>query len=62
MPIISILILLIIVGILMYCVNTFIPMSSPYKELVNIVAILFVLLWLLQVFGVLGPLSDLRIR
>lgn len=62
MPLISILILLIIVGILMYCVNAFIPMASPYKELVNIVVVLFVLVWLLQVFGALGPLQGVRIR
>lgn len=52
MPIISIIVVLIIVGVLLWLVNTYIPMARPIKTIINVVAVIFVILWLLSLFGV----------
>lgn len=62
MSLIGILVTLIIIGVLLWLVETYIPMAPPIKTVIRVVVILVLCLWLLQVFGVLGPLSDVRIR
>jgi hypothetical protein len=57
MPIIHLIIVLALVGLLMWLVNTYVPMQPPYKQIMNIVVIVAVILWLLSVFGVLGGLG-----
>lgn len=54
---IQILVTLVIVGFLLYLVNTYIPMAAPIKNIIMVVAVLLVVLWLLSVFGLLsmGP-------
>lgn len=52
MGLIQIIIVLIVIGVLLWLVNTYIPMAPPIKTIINIVAILFVCLWLLSMFGV----------
>jgi hypothetical protein len=61
MSLISIVITLIIVGILLWLVNTYIPMDGKIKRILNIVVVVVVVLWLLNVFGVLGHLHDVRV-
>jgi uncharacterized protein (DUF983 family) len=48
---------LIVIGVLMWLVNAYIPMAQPFKNILNIVVIIAVVLWLLSVFGVLGSLN-----
>ncbi len=48
---ISLIIVLIIIGVLLYLVNTVIPMAPAIKTIINVVVVLCVCLWLLQVFG-----------
>jgi len=50
--VISVIIALIIVGVLMWLVNTYIPMAQPIKTILNVVVMILVVLWLLQVFGI----------
>jgi hypothetical protein len=52
MPIIHLLIVFIIVGVALWLINTYIPMAAPVKTIMNVVVVLILLLWLLQVFGV----------
>lgn len=52
MSIISIIIVLVILGVLLWFVETYIPMSPPFKTAIRIVVVVGLLLWLLQVFGV----------
>lgn len=59
MPLISLIILLIIVGVLLYLVNTLIPMDGKIKTIINVVVVLVVCLWLLQIF--VGPLESFRV-
>ena len=53
MPLIQLVVTLIVVGILLWLVNTYIPMDAKIKKILNIVVVVVVILWLLTVFGVL---------
>lgn len=57
MSIISILITLIIVGVLLWLVNSYIPMDGKIKKILNWVVVIIVILWLLNTFGILGTHS-----
>ena len=61
MPLINLVVVLIVVGVLLWLVNTYIPMDSKIKQILNIVVVIAVVIWLLQVFGVLGSLGNIRI-
>ena len=54
MSLISLAITLIVVGVLLWLVNTYIPMDGKIKQILNIVVVIVVVLWLLSVFGILG--------
>ena len=60
MPILTIIIVLIVVGVILWLVNTYIPMQRTIKGILNAVVIIIVVIWLLQVFGVLGSLNGLH--
>ena len=61
MPLISVVIVLIVVGVLLWLVNTYIPMDHKIKSIINVVVVIAVVLWLLNVFGVLGSIENIRI-
>ena len=61
MPLISLVIVLIIVGVLLWLVNTMIPMDEKIKTIINVVVVIAVVLWLLQVFGLLGSMEQIRV-
>ncbi len=61
MPLINLVIVLIVVGVLLWLVNSFIPMDRKIKQILNIVVVIVVVIWLLQVFGVIGSLDNIRI-
>ena len=58
---VTIVITLIVVGILLWLANTYIPMDGKIKKILNIVVVVVVALWLLNVFGVWGHLRDVRV-
>jgi hypothetical protein len=62
MPLIHIVLVLIVVGVLLWLVNSFIPMDAKIKSILNIIVVIFVIIWLLQAFGILGPLSQVRVK
>ena len=51
MDLITVVIILIIVGVLLWLANTYIPMDRKIKAILNIVVVIAVILWLLQAFG-----------
>jgi hypothetical protein len=53
---------LIVVGVLLYLVNNYIPMDGKIKQILNGVVVIAVVLWLLQAFGVLGSLRGVTPR
>ena len=61
MPLVQILVVLIVVGVLLWLVNSFIPMAGSIKSILNAVVVIFVVLWLLNVFGVLHSLSRIHV-
>jgi hypothetical protein len=61
MSLISLVIVLIVVGVLLWAANTYIPMDQKIKTIMNIVVVIAVVLWLLQAFGVLGSLESIHI-
>jgi hypothetical protein len=61
MPLISLVIILIVVGVLLWVVNTYIPMDAKIKNIINIVVIICVVLWLLNVFGVFGSIGTINV-
>ncbi|HVY13058.1 MAG TPA: Thivi_2564 family membrane protein [Alphaproteobacteria bacterium] len=61
MSLLSVVIILIVVGVLLWLVNTYIPMDAKIKQIMNAVVVIAVVLWLLQVFGVLGSLGSIHV-
>ena len=61
MPLMQVVITLIVVGVLLWLVNRFIPMQSTIKSVLNGVVVIAVVVWLINLFGLLGPLRGLRV-
>ncbi len=61
MTLVQIAVVLIVIGVLMWLINTYIPMLGAIKSLLNLVVILVVVVWLLQIFGIIGPIPGVRI-
>jgi hypothetical protein len=61
MPLIQILLTLIVVGVLLWLVNRFIPMAGSIKSILNVVVVIGVVLWLLNVFGVFHSLGRVHV-
>lgn len=61
MPLINLVITLIVVGVLLWLVNTYIPMDRKIKSILNVVIVIAVVLWLLSAFGVLGGLGNITV-
>jgi hypothetical protein len=54
MSLISVVITLVVVGVLLWLVNSYIPMDGKIKQILNIVVVICVIVWLLYAFGILG--------
>ncbi|HTT99158.1 MAG TPA: Thivi_2564 family membrane protein [Rhizomicrobium sp.] len=61
MPLLTIVLVLIVVGVVLWLINTYIPMQGTIKGLLNAVVVICVVIWLLQVFGLLGSLSAIHV-
>jgi hypothetical protein len=61
MPVLTILIVLIVVGVVLWLVNSYIPMDGKIKSILNVVVVILVIVWLLKVFVLLGSLENIRI-
>jgi len=62
MPLVSIIIVLVIVGVLLWMINRFIPMASPIKTILNVVVVIAVILWLLSAFGIIGGFGNIQLK
>ncbi len=62
MSLIGLIITLMVVGVLLWLVNNYMPMDATIKTIINFVVIIVVVIWLLQSFGILGSLQNIRIR
>jgi hypothetical protein len=61
MPLLQILMVLVVVGVLLWLVNRFIPMQGTIKSILNAVVVICVVLWLLNIFGLFHSFSRIHI-
>jgi hypothetical protein len=61
MSLLSLIVTLIVVGVLLWLVNNYIPMDGKIKSILNVVVVILVVLWLLQSFGLLGSLGAVHV-
>ena len=61
MSLINLLVTLIVIGVLLWLVNTYIPMDGKIKQILNVVVVICVVVWLLSAFGVLGHTHDIQV-
>jgi hypothetical protein len=61
MPLVTVVITLVVVGILLWLVNRFIPMQGQIKGILNAVVVIVVVIWILKVFNLLGYITQFRV-
>jgi hypothetical protein len=61
MSLVSLVVTLIVVGVLLWLVNNYIPMDGKIKSILNAVVVICVIVWLLYAFGVIGRAGDIRV-
>lgn len=61
MPLINLIVTLIVVGVLLWLVNTYIPMDRKIKTILNVVIVIAVILWLLSAFGMMSNMGAMRV-
>jgi len=61
MPLVTVVLTLLVIGVLLWLVNRFIPMQGQIKGILNGVVVIAVVLWLLQVFGLFGYLTQFKV-
>ncbi len=61
MPLLQLVMVLIVVGVLLWLINRFIPMQGTIKSILNAVVVIVVVLWLLNVFGLFHSFSNIRV-
>ena len=61
MPILTVIIVIIAAGVLLWAVNRFIPMAPNFKQLLNVVVIIALILWLLSLFGIFDALRSVTV-
>jgi hypothetical protein len=61
MPIIQIFVVLIVVGVLLWLVNRFIPMAGSIKSILNAVVVIVVVVWLLNIFGLMHYITTIHV-
>ena len=62
MSLIGLVVTLIVVGVLLWLLNNYVPMDGKIKSIMNVVVVIVVVIWVLQAFGLLGSLQNIRIR
>lgn len=61
MPLIHLVLVLVAVGVILWVINSYIPMQATVKKILNVVVVIAVVIWLMSVFGLIGNLSTIRI-
>ena len=61
MPLLNVVLTLIVVGVVLWLINTYIPMQGTIKKILNIVVVIVVVLWLLYGFGVINNGGDIHL-
>jgi hypothetical protein len=61
MPLLDIVVTLVVVGVLLWLINRFIPMASSIKTILNVVVVIAVIWWLLSILGFVQSMSTIRL-
>jgi hypothetical protein len=61
MSLLTILLVLVVVGVILWLVNSYIPMDTTIKKIINVVIVIAIVIWLLKVFGVLQYLLSVHV-
>lgn len=62
MPLLTIIITLVVTGVLLWAINMYIPMARPIKTILNIVVVVVLCIWLLQIFGIVDGMHSIRLQ
>ena len=61
MSLLALIVLLVVIGVIMYLINTYIPMEANIKKILNIAVVIIVIIWLLSAVGLLPDLNAIRV-
>ena len=61
MSLITVIVTLLVVGVLLWLVNTYVPMAASIKKILNAVVVIVVVIWLLRAFGLLAELNKVKL-
>jgi len=61
MSLITLIVTLIVIGVLLWLVNTYIPMDGKIKNILNVVVVICVVIWLLYAFGIISHSGNIRV-
>ena len=61
MPLLTVVLTLVVVGVLLWLVNSYVPMDGKIKQILNAVVVIAVVIWLLYAFGVINNSGDIRL-
>lgn len=62
MPLIHIVLILIVAGVGLWAINSYIPMAKSVKSILNIVVVVVLCIWLLQLFGVIDGFKNIQLK
>ena len=62
MSLLDLIIVLVIVGIILWLINTYVPMDAKIKSVLNISVVVIVVLWIVQSMGFLGTLQNIQVK
>jgi bacteriorhodopsin len=62
MSLIGLVLTLVVVGVLLWLLNNYVPMDRKIKSIINVLVVIVVVIWVLQSVGLLGSLQNIRIR
>jgi hypothetical protein len=61
MSLLTVVIVLIVVGVLLWLINAYIPMDRKVKNILNIVVVIVLVIWLLKAFGIWGSMDTIKV-
>ncbi len=61
MSLVTIFLVLLVAGVILWLINTYVPMDRKIKSILNAVAVIVIVIWLLQAFGVLSSLRNIKV-
>ena len=61
MSILTVLIVIVVFGVILWAINNFLPMDGKVKQILNIVAIIFLVIWILKITGIIAYLTRITV-